>query len=219
MTQVYFFRYKGCKHHTHFFRFSAVDHPPPRASGYHLHIVYVMIVDIYTESGLLSHRGKVSLKTFSISIRFNYEIRLFLPKFAVLCYNIKKINSTPATGTLGEQILKGILGYIKNLKLTKFIGELTLQLSKVFGPLFTECIITYTAFLSVLILNIVKSYNLYITKSRKENPQKLTQLSSRSHPRHLVGKRTAQKDIQLYHHRHHKRQPGEQQFPKQVVTG
>ena len=31
-------------------------------------------------------------------------------------------------------------------------------------------------------------------KSSKENPQKLTQLSSRSHPRHLVGKRTAQKD-------------------------
>ena len=32
-----------------------------------------------------------------------------------------------------------------------------------------------------------------VSKSRKENPQKLTQLSSRSHPRHLVGKRTAQK--------------------------
>ena len=31
-------------------------------------------------------------------------------------------------------------------------------------------------------------------KSRKENPQKLTQLSSKSHPRHLVGKRTALKD-------------------------
>ena len=31
-------------------------------------------------------------------------------------------------------------------------------------------------------------------KSKKENPQKLTQVSSRSHPRHLVGKRTAQKD-------------------------
>ena len=31
-------------------------------------------------------------------------------------------------------------------------------------------------------------------KSRKENPQKLTQLSSRSHPRHFVGKETAQKD-------------------------
>ena len=42
-------------------------------------------------------------------------------------------------------------------------------------------------------------------KSRKKNPQKLTQLSSRSHPRHLVGKRTAQK---RHHHRHHKRQPG-----------
>ena len=53
-------------------------------------------------------------------------------------------------------------------------------------------------------------------ESRKENPQKLTQLSSRSHPRHLVGKRTAQK---RHHHRQHKRQPGEQQFPKQVVTG
>ena len=34
---------------------------------------------------------------------------------------------------------------------------------------------------------------VYIIKSRKENPQKPTQLSSRSHPRHLVGKRTAQK--------------------------
>ena len=35
------------------------------------------------------------------------------------------------------------------------------------------------------------------SKSRKENSQKLTQLSSRSHPRHLVGKRTAQKDITI----------------------
>ena len=33
-----------------------------------------------------------------------------------------------------------------------------------------------------------------MSKSKKETPQKLTQLSSRSHPRHLVGKRTAQKD-------------------------
>ena len=32
-----------------------------------------------------------------------------------------------------------------------------------------------------------------LTQSRKENPQKPTQLTSRSHPRHLVGKRTAQK--------------------------
>ena len=31
-------------------------------------------------------------------------------------------------------------------------------------------------------------------KSKKENPQKLTQLSPGSHPRHLVGTRTAQKD-------------------------
>ena len=34
-------------------------------------------------------------------------------------------------------------------------------------------------------------------KSRKETPQKPTQSSSRSHPRHLVGKRTAQKDITI----------------------
>ena len=38
---------------------------------------------------------------------------------------------------------------------------------------------------------------LRMLQSRKENPQKLTQLSSRSHPRHLVGKRTAQKDITI----------------------
>ena len=34
----------------------------------------------------------------------------------------------------------------------------------------------------------------FCRKSRKENPQKLTPLSSRSRTRHLVGKRTAQKD-------------------------
>ena len=34
-------------------------------------------------------------------------------------------------------------------------------------------------------------------KSRKGNSEKLTQLSSSSHPRHLVGKRTAQKDINI----------------------
>ena len=32
------------------------------------------------------------------------------------------------------------------------------------------------------------------SKSRQENPLKLTQLTSRSHPRRLVGKGTAQKD-------------------------
>ena len=40
----------------------------------------------------------------------------------------------------------------------------------------------------------VASKEIVTSKSRKENPQKLTQLSSRSHPRHLVGKRTVQKD-------------------------
>ena len=34
-------------------------------------------------------------------------------------------------------------------------------------------------------------------KGRKKNPLKLTQLSSRSHPRHLVERRTAQKDTSI----------------------
>ena len=33
------------------------------------------------------------------------------------------------------------------------------------------------------------NHKRYFIKSRKENPQKLTQLSSRSHPRHLVGEK------------------------------
>ena len=37
-------------------------------------------------------------------------------------------------------------------------------------------------------------YKSLVHMRRKENPQKLTQLSSRSHLSHLVGKRTAQKD-------------------------
>ena len=48
-----------------------------------------------------------------------------------------------------------------------------------------------TAGYQVYLIN--SSYIFNECKSRKENPQKPTQLSSRSHPRHLVGKRTAQK--------------------------
>ena len=52
-----------------------------------------------------------------------------------------------------------------------------------------------TAHIHVIICNLLYLL-LYLMKSRKEkNSQKLTQLSSRSHQRHLVGKRTAQKDI------------------------
>ena len=52
---------------------------------------------------------------------------------------------------------------------------------------------------SYLGLSRILPFDFFATlrKSRKENPQKLTQLSSRSHPRHLVGKRTAQKDITI----------------------
>ena len=49
--------------------------------------------------------------------------------------------------------------------------------------------------LNVYFMTITPGQKQYFfIKSRKENPQKLTQLSSRSHPRHLLGKRTAQKD-------------------------
>ena len=52
------------------------------------------------------------------------------------------------------------------------------------------------------ILNLIESVSedfpsYSYCKSRKGNPQKLTQLSSSSHPRHLVGNRTAQKDINI----------------------
>ena len=51
-------------------------------------------------------------------------------------------------------------------------------------------------------------------KSRKENPQKLTQLSSRSHPRHLVGKSQKDTIIDITSHSQVNRH-----FPIQVVTG
>ena len=44
------------------------------------------------------------------------------------------------------------------------------------------------------LFSILTTKNFEPCKSRKENPQKLTQLISRSHPRHLVGKKAAQKD-------------------------
>ena len=52
---------------------------------------------------------------------------------------------------------------------------------------------------------------IYRLKSRQVNPHKLTQLSQRSHPGHLVGKKDSTK---RRHQRHLKRQPGEQIFPR-----
>ena len=53
------------------------------------------------------------------------------------------------------------------------------------------------SFCAVLFSRGVLDEILNLIESRKENPQKLTQLSSRSHPRQLVGKRTVQKDITI----------------------
>ena len=59
-------------------------------------------------------------------------------------------------------------------------------------------ILIMTYHLIIVYLFMKSNYTCFSkSKSRKENPQKLTQLSSRSHPRHLVGKRTAQKDITI----------------------
>ena len=49
-----------------------------------------------------------------------------------------------------------------------------------------------------------------------EKPSKADSIQ-RFHPRHLVERRPAQKDT--IDHRHHQRQPGEQQFPIQVAIG
>ena len=49
--------------------------------------------------------------------------------------------------------------------------------------------------LTYILYKLLEHYSyIYYSESREENPQKLTQLSSRCHPRHLVGKKTAQKD-------------------------
>ena len=61
----------------------------------------------------------------------------------------------------------------------------------------TEDILIMPPDLALTLTFISSNYCIWkapMGRSRKENPQKLTQLSSRSHPRHLVGKRTAQKD-------------------------
>ena len=52
-----------------------------------------------------------------------------------------------------------------------------------------------------------------LCKSRKENPQKLTQLSFKISSKTPRGKKDSTK---RHHHRPPKRQPGEQQFPIQV---
>ena len=64
---------------------------------------------------------------------------------------------------------------------------------KIKHVLFTFKCMFYNRFSLIAALSITVAI-----KSRKEIPQKLTQLSSRSHPRHLMGKRTAQKDTIIY---------------------
>ena len=73
-------------------------------------------------------------------------------------------------------------------------NRITLNLFKAYMQ--NQCRLILAVDLLSLISNIffVLYFQLYLTKSRKENPQKLTQLSPRFHPRHLVGKKTAQKN-------------------------
>ena len=68
------------------------------------------------------------------------------------------------------------------------------HLSQMYTLLRTLTRISTPKVLHKLLFALLMIFFLISTKSRKENPQKPTQLSSRSHPRHLVGKRTAQKD-------------------------
>ena len=73
----------------------------------------------------------------------------------------------------------------KNGVLVHIVRNMKLYLSNING--WSENFVTF----------FTESNDTVWIKSRKETPQKLTQLSSRSHPRHLVGKWTAQKDITI----------------------
>ena len=53
-------------------------------------------------------------------------------------------------------------------------------------------------------------------KSRKENPSETDSIKFKISAKIPRGKKYSTK---RHHHRHHKRQPGEQQFPIQVVIG
>ena len=81
------------------------------------------------------------------------------------------------------------LAYIKKARQSRFFVILT------FRQALTTSRWSFLSMTGVL----EKEGNVYTPrvrdhKSRKENPQKLIQLSPRSHPRHLMGNRTAQKD-------------------------
>ena len=92
--------------------------------------------------------------------------------------------------------LKNIFHYVHNNELTKVVKK---QPKYVFEHI-PRAIIKAHSVWSSAALNETTEFKrhifiFYVCKSRKENPlQKLTQLSARSHPRHLVRKRTAQKD-------------------------
>ena len=95
---------------------------------------------------------------------------------------------------------------LEGLSEPEFYGDLVYKFRKIIGNndfpyQFKKIIVRYKKIgynvdvlrqTACLVVNPIK-----VNKSRKENPQKRTQLSSRSHPRHLVGKRTAQKDITI----------------------
>ena len=88
-----------------------------------------------------------------------------------------------------ERTSEGTCQWSRNV----FFGErLTVKVSRT-STVYTFSDVIVRQVTGLLLSNLCKN----IVKNRKENPQKLTQLSSRSHPRHLVGKRTAQKDITI----------------------
>ena len=63
-----------------------------------------------------------------------------------------------------------------------------------------QCGLTAIMIISLLFVHTHHLCMLFLVqnyKSRKKNPQKLTQLNSRSHPRHLVGKKDSTKDITI----------------------
>lgn len=75
--------------------------------------------------------GGVSLKTFPVSIKFNYKIWLFPPKPSLFDKKKSENKLIAIYGRLKAEDLKRNSWVSKNLILATFMSKLTLQLSEV----------------------------------------------------------------------------------------
>ena len=145
----------------------------------------------------------ICVLVFFTQVVFLYQLRVFLSQVLSALVGRGPIQSPLLTYFyfyLSHESLCPVGTTLFNLFLKEFpLGAVTIELSKEFHGSTTRfvknCFLTSVFALTLCNLKWWPLNSLNgLQKSRKENPQKLAQLSSRSHPRHLVGKRTAQKD-------------------------